>query len=81
MKVKFTVDLYGKEHEEIVEVNEKDIEGEGHQPTYKMLNLLNNWVDNQIGSTFQIVEDERFSDELFNLPYVDWVTKQRLGWK
>lgn len=80
MKIKFTVQLFDKTFEEIIEINEDKIKGEGYQSRNAMNNILSNWVDAIVDSNYQIIEDERFEDEIDNIPYIDWVTKQRLEW-
>ena len=80
MKVKFTVQLGDSEVNEILDIDEKLIMGECSQPGIKMQQLLYDWVDKQVSSCYQILDD-RFKDEQHNMPYVDWMTKKRLGWK
>ena len=80
MKVKFTAQLFDKTFEEMLEIDENKIKGEGYQSRNAMNNILSNWVDAIIDSNYQIVEDDRFDKEENNIPYIDWVTKQRLGW-
>lgn len=80
MKVKFTAQLFDKTFEETLEIDENKIKGEGYQSRNTMNNILSNWVDAIIDSNYQIVEDDRFDKEENNIPYIDWVTKQRLGW-
>jgi len=82
MKVKFTVRLKDKIDEEIMEVDENKFKKcEGYQARNMMNNIASDWVNNIIESNYQVIEDDRFEDEEDNLPYLDWVTKQRLGWK
>ena len=80
MKVKFSVRLRDKTVEEIVEVDENKIKRDGYGARNNMNNILDSWVYNQLYSFYQIIDDDRFNDELDNIPYVDWITKKRLGW-
>lgn len=80
MKVKFSVRLRDRTVEEIVEVDENKIKRDGYGAGNNMNSILDSWVYNQLYSFYQIIDDERFNDEPDNIPYVDWVTKKRLGW-
>lgn len=80
MKVKFTVQLFDKTFEEVVEINENKIKGEGYQSRNAMYNILSNWVDAVVDSSYQIIEDERFNEEENNIPYIDYKTAERFGW-
>ena len=81
MKVKFTVHLGESEVNEIVEIQENKIKGTGCQPTLKLQQMLYDWVDKQVSSSYQILDDERFDDVQCNLPqYVDYMTAKRLRW-
>jgi len=80
MKVKFSVRLRDRTVEEIVEIDESKVKMDGYGARNNMNNILDNWVYNQLYTYYQIIDDERFDDGLDNIPYVDWVTKKRLGW-
>lgn len=81
MKIRFTVQLEDSEISEIVDVSENKIKGTGCQPTLKLQQILYDWVDKQVSSSYQILDDNRFEDIQSNLPqYVDYMTAKRLGW-
>ena len=82
MKVKFTVRLKDEIYEEIKEIDENKFKKcEGYSARNMMNSITSDWASNVIESSYQVIEDDRFDDEDDNLPYLDWVTKQRLGWK
>lgn len=81
MKVIFTAQLGEAEISEIVDISESKIKGTGCQPTLKMQQILYDWVDKQVSSSYQILDDNRFEAIQSNLPqYVDYMTAKRLGW-
>lgn len=80
MKIKFTVKLLDRIYEETLDIDENKLIGEGYQPRNVINNMLSTWTEEKTVSYYQILDDERFNEEEENMPYVDWVTKKRLGW-
>lgn len=81
MKVIFTAQFSESEISETVDIPESKIKGTGYQPALKLQQMLYDWVDKQVSSSYQILDDNRFEAIQSNLPqYVDYVTTKRLGW-
>ena len=80
MKVNFTVQLGEVEVNEIVEIDEKLISGNGCMPSQKIQQMLYDWVDKQVGSSYRIIDDDSFDDTISNMTFVYYVTSRRFGW-
>lgn len=80
MKVKFIAEFKGVITEEVVDINEEKIKGNGFYPKNMIYCKLQDWATNKLNTSFQIIDDDRFEDEEDNMPYIDEVTKKRIGW-
>ena len=68
MKVKFKAKLGDTQIEEIVDINEEKIKGDGFASKNLLYGKLEAWIDSKIERDYEVI-DERFPDG--EIPYMD----------
>ena len=77
MKVKFIAKLGNTQIEEIVDIDEEKIKGNGFWSKNILYGKLESWMDSKVERDYEVI-DERFPDG--EIPYMDEVTRGKLNW-